>query len=104
MSSPMGDIDMKIIDDSRLESGWITAIIEGRWCSAKVYDNPSSYGINKGRVSKLAVSKTDKRILGQNFFDQMDYNYDRGLDFDNLPEGLLDKIINELESLPKVFV
>ena len=33
----------------------------------------------------------------------MCYNYDRGLDFDNAPKGLIDKIVNQLEQLPKLF-
>lgn len=82
--------------------GWITAIIEGRWVQAKVYDEPSVYGVNEGRVSKLAISKTDTCDPTRNFFDQMDYNYDRGLDFKRrtLPVATLRKIIAELEALP----
>lgn len=92
---------MKILEPHN-EYGWITAIIEGRWVQAKVYDEPSDYGINNGRVSKCAIGKTDTRDPFKNFFDQMDFNYDRGLDFDNLPEGVLAKIVSELEKLPKI--
>lgn len=93
---------MKILEDERAYTGWITAIIEDRWCQAKVYDESSGYGINDGRVSKLVVGKTGQRNeRGQPFFDAMDFNYDRGLDFDNLPKGLLDKIVAQLEALPK---
>jgi hypothetical protein len=84
-------------------TGWITCLIEGHWVQAKVYDEPSSYGINNGRVSKLAISKTMKRNAGQDFFGQMCYNYDRGLDFDETADGLLDKVVAELETLPKLF-
>ena len=80
--------------------GWITAIIEDRWVQAKVYDLPSTFGINDGRVSKLAIGKTRYRDRDQNFFEQMCFNYDRGLDFDEAPEGLVDKIVAELEKLP----
>jgi hypothetical protein len=56
-------------------------------------------------VSKLAVSKTDdKNKPGQPFHDAMAYNYDRGLDFDDLPKGLLDKIVRNLENLPEADV
>ena len=42
---------------------------------AKVYDEGSElYGINEGRISKLEIRKDGKCL----------YNYDRGLDFDNL--------------------
>lgn len=83
--------------------GWITAIIEGRWVQAKVYDEPSCFGINDGRVSKLCIGKTQYRDPMQNFFEQMCYNYDRGLDFDDTPPGLLDKIVAELETLPRLW-
>lgn len=85
------------------QNGWITAIIEGRWVQAKVYDKPSMYGINEGRVSKLSIGKTDTRDPTRNFFDQMDYNYDRGLDFKRrtLPVAVLRKIVASLEALPK---
>lgn len=91
---------MKILE-SHSETGWITAIIEGRWVQAKVFDEPSSYGINEGRVSKLAIGKTDHRVPNTDFFAQMDFHYDRGLDFDNLPSGVLNKVVAELEALPK---
>lgn len=80
--------------------GWITAIIEGRWVQAKVYDLPSTFGINDGRVSKISIGKTQYRDPDQNFFEQMCFNYDRGLDFDEAPEGLVEKIVAELEKLP----
>lgn len=86
------------------DTGWITAIIEGRWVQAKVYDEPSCYGVNDGRVSKLSIGKTDSRDPTRNFFDQMDYNYDRGLDFKRrtLPIATFRKILAELEALPKL--
>lgn len=45
---------------------------------AKVYDKGSHFGINNGRVSKLWIYnvKTGEVL----------YNYDRGLDFDNLKD------------------
>ena len=93
---------MKIIDPHS-ETGWVTAIIEGRWVQAKVYDEPSTYGVNNGRVSKIAIGKTDTRDSSKSFFEQMCFNYDRGLDFDEAPSGLVNKIIAELETLPKIF-
>lgn len=87
---------MEIISD---KDGWVTAVICGRWCQAKVYDLPSTFGINNGRVSKLSIGKTNRRICNENFFDQMAFHYDRGLDFDDLEDGVLDSIVEELESL-----
>lgn len=85
------------------EYGWITAIIEDRWVQAKVYDEPSTYGINNGRVSKLVISKTNTRDPSIIFFEQMDYNYVRGLDFKRrtLPVVIFRKIFASLEALPK---
>jgi hypothetical protein len=95
--------NLTITSDARKETGWIHGIIFNRFFAAKVYDEPSTYGINDGRVSKLAVGKTAIRDRNKAYFDQIDYNYDRGLDFDNLPAGMLDQIVTELEKLPKVF-
>ncbi len=93
---------MKILDP-HAETGWITAIVQDHWVQAKVYDIPSDYGINGGRVSKLCISKTDSRNPKKNYFNQMCYNYDRGLDFNDAPKGLVEKIVAELETLPKLF-
>lgn len=92
---------MKILE-AHDQSGWITAIIEGRWVQAKVYDEPSVFGVNECRVSKLTVGKTNQRDSNRNFFDQMDYNYDRGLDFHNetLSGEKLNKILEVLNGLP----
>lgn len=93
---------MQIIEPHS-EDGWITAVIDGRWVQAKVYDEPSTFGINNGRVSKCAIGKTSTRDPNKDFFEQMDFHYDGGyLDFDNLPNGVLDSILAELEALPKV--
>ncbi len=92
---------MKILDPHSY-TGWITVVIDGHWVQAKVYDEPSTFGVGGwGRVSKLAIGKTDTVDRNKNFFDQICYNYDRGLDFDRAPEGLVDKVVAELEKLPK---
>lgn len=84
-------------------TGWVTAIINDRWVQAKVYNEPSIFGINNGRVSKLCISKTNKIDTTKSFLAQIDYNYDRGLDFDNLPNSnILVEIVAELEKLPKL--
>lgn len=92
-----------IILEPHDETGWITAVIEGRWIQAKVYDEPSCFGIYDGRVSKLVIGKTNSRNPNQNYFDQMCFNYDRGLDFSNIDPDLLTKIVGQLETLPKIF-
>ncbi len=52
---------MEIIRDNR---PWITARIEGRMVQAKVYDEPSQFGIDGGRISKLHVSKPGVDSMG----------------------------------------
>lgn len=91
-----------IILEPHDKHGWITAIICDRWVQAKVYNEPSTFGINNGRVSKLCVGKTDERNPNKDFYDQMCYNYDRGLDFSCISEKLLNDIVAELEALPKL--
>ena len=86
------DSVMKITDDSRLETGWITATFEGYKVVAKVYDEPSDYGIDEGRVSKMSINKGGKCI----------FNYDRGKDFQDCPQKLVNNIVKQLEKLPKV--
>lgn len=54
---------------------WKEGIINGYLFYAKVYEGPSEYGIDKGRVSKLEISKGGQCLC----------RYDRGWDI--LPEG-----------------
>lgn len=62
--------------------------------TAKVYDEPSQYGINGGRISKLTISRR-----GDDGFEKVVYNYDRGLDIpadDVATELILERILGEL--------
>ena len=79
---------------------WYETTIDGRWLQAKIYNEGSQFGINGGRVSKLGICKPGMKFAGWN---TVDYNYDRGLDFDHLPDGVLDKILAELEALPPLY-
>ena len=54
---------------------WKDGIINGYLFEAKVYEEPSEYGINEGRISKLDISKTGECLC----------RYDRGWDI--RPEG-----------------
>jgi hypothetical protein len=98
---------MEIINDDRPNTNWVTARVCGRWCQAKLFDIGSGYGINGGRISKLSVAKEGIDFLGVEsglpYLDNLDYNYDRGLDFDELENGLLEKIVSKFEALPKAF-
>lgn len=70
---------------------WIESVIEGHWFQAKISGTPVRTGIGGGRVFKLLVSKLDRFVQ----FDQEHccYNFDRSLDFDNAPSGLIDTIV-----------
>lgn len=75
---------------------WHTFEIDGHWCQAKVYYSGSNFGINGGRVSKLAICD------GKNWDSQkIIYNYDRGLDVNNAPTELVNKVVAYCEGLPK---
>lgn len=70
----------------RDETNWIKFTM-GRYSgSAKVFEEASDYGIGGGRVSKLSVLVRGK----------LRFNYDRGLDFDTLPPGVLVRILSHL--------
>ena len=56
---------------------WSRGEINGYKFDVKHYENGSEYGINEGRVSKLSIRKDGKEV----------YNYDRGLDYDNLDKS-----------------
>lgn len=84
------------------QSGWIACVIDGHLVHAKVYDEPSAFGVGGfGRVSKLAILKESFHDTTKNFSEQCCYSYDRGLDFDEAPPGLVSKVVEELEKLPK---
>ena len=56
---------------------WNKGEINGYKYQVKHYEEGSQYGIGEGRISKLSIRKDDVEL----------YNYDRGLDFDNLNKG-----------------
>jgi hypothetical protein len=60
-----------ITSDTRHYNGWVKGIANGNITfEAKVFDKPSQFGIENGRVSKLSVRDGDKWII----------NFDRGWD------------------------
>lgn len=97
--------DIRIVKDNRKWSNWITIEVDGFFRAvAKVYNegdgenNPidyMGYGVEIGsRVSKLSIYEgpTGPEI----------YSWDRGLDFDNAPEGLVDEVVTFCDELPKI--
>lgn len=64
------------------------------FATAKIYGQPSKYGIGGGRISKLSITRGDH----WNPRAQV-YNWDRGLDIDNINAGVLKEIIQMLEAV-----
>lgn len=62
----------KIKNLVKLDNNWISGEYEGFVFEAKVFDKPSVFGIDNGRVSKLFVTQNNKLV----------FNYDRGMDID----------------------
>lgn len=100
MSKQAGNnsISVTITKDERRINNWVTGKATGgvTFC-AKIYDEGSVYGINKGRVSKLDV-RMDGRIA---------VNYDRGWDLKpQAPEvkAVYKAIMAALNALDKVAV
>ena len=75
---------------SYMGNNWFKGEIDGYIVSAKVYSEPSKFGIDNGKVSKLLISdKDDKEII----------SYDRGWDKRPLYEHkeIYEKVLKVLE-------
>ena len=81
----MKNINGFCISAKLVEDGWVKGNIDGKEFSAKVFDEGSQFGIDEGRVSKLAVwfddIATGKRVWV--------ITYDRG--WDQRPKKAADK-------------
>jgi hypothetical protein len=73
------------IEIKRLEGNWFRGSYKGYEFCAKVYAEPSHYGINEGCVSKLSVTKNDKWV----------FNYDRGMDLDHKIGHEIAKVLDQ---------
>lgn len=86
----------------KLDYPWLEGTIEGYRFQAAVYNEPSEYGINEGRISKLMVWDEAQRQQYQNIFRAALMNYDRG--WDNKPKSehkaMINDLISYLENLP----
>lgn len=68
---------------------WRYGTIDGFQYEAKVYDNPSIFGINQGRISKLYIYGKRGKILAM---------YERGWsgDNDDGPQGKLGDVVKKI--------
>ena len=73
---------------------WVSGSVGGYAYEASVYDEPSRFGINEGRVSKLWVWTADRQ-------DEL-LAYDRGWDKEpsEAHRELYEALLNHLETLP----
>lgn len=68
---------------------WIEGEVDGHWFQAKVFAEPSNYGINDGRISKLCLSKSDK----WEGFNKILFHYDRGPDMGRKDSRIVKKLL-----------
>lgn len=81
---------------------WREGMIEGNHFQAAVYDEPSVYGIDEGRISKLMVWDETKRQCRRGYSRTILMNYDRGWDIEPKAQhkDMIDALIFYLENLP----
>lgn len=75
--------------DKRKTTGWASGKIGGFAFEAKIYDEPSEYGINNGRISKLLLKQDGKEV----------FSFDRGLDHSSLPDSIVTEVTEALETI-----
>ena len=92
---------MKITIKKLGQYPWREGTVEGHHFHAAVYDEPSVYGINEGRISKLMVWDEAMRQGRRGYSRTSLMNYDRGWDIE--PEArhkaLIDELVSYLEKL-----
>ena len=93
---------MKITSKKLNHYPWLEGTVEGHHFQAAVYDEPSVYGINEGRISKLMVWDETKRQCRRGYSRTILMNYDRGWDIEPKAQhkSLIDELISYLENLP----
>ena len=85
---------------------WVKGTVGGYNFEAKLYDNVSKFGINNGRVSKLAIWDEDYREEYENFDEACVVVYERGWElepFDDDDIECYNAVMELLENSPKRF-
>lgn len=77
-------------------SNWVSGLCGNYYFEAKLFDEPSDFGINDGRVSKLTIQTKANTII---------VNYDRGWDIEPVltEKPIYEAIVELLENSPKRF-
>ena len=87
---------IRITSDMRKSTGWVSGTVDGNITfEAKVFDNPSVFGIDGGRISKLSIRNASEEIV----------NYDRGWDVEpTTPEHrqIYEAVVSTLNDLDMV--
>ena len=79
------------------DENWVRGICGAYTFCALLFDEPSRFGINGGRVSKLEIRNSEKTITA---------NYDRGWDVKPKTEeqkAVFQSVLDFLETAPKRF-
>lgn len=88
-----GEDEVEIIETN---GNWVKAYFGSFEASAKIFPNPSGFGIDgdvtDGHISKLSIRNKNGDLV---------FNYDRGLDFSLLPSEILATFLEEIESYAK---
>lgn len=82
--------------DFSMDSSWVNGTVDRFTFEAKLFDNPSCFGINDGRVSKLNIANAMGRWV---------VNYDRGWDIKPAAahKPYFDAVMKLLEASPRRF-
>lgn len=84
----------------QMDGRWLKGTIDGYEFFALVFQTGSKYGINEGRISKLAVRHKPESLTE---VSQYIINYDRGWDIEPATEDhklILDTLVEYFENLP----
>ena len=93
---------MIILKPQEYSGTWMQAIICEMLVIAKVFDEPSHYGYKGGRVSKVEICKAKwDPAKKTHCIAKCLFSYDRGDYTTEIPEWFVDRIISQLEKLPK---
>ena len=64
----LSELEERNVKISKVKNNWVIGTYKDLWFEAKVYCEPSKYGIRKGRTSKLHIKQGKNTI----------FEYDRG--------------------------
>lgn len=87
------DIHLNKFNDKNWVSGYLDDDYDIYAFTAKKYTEPSKFGINEGRISKLSISTGNQGLI---------VNYDRGWDvlpYTDEDQKICDRIVDYLEHM-----